>query len=241
MPASLRVIRRSRFTCRQAAHWISAPATNGTRRWPWWRLPSSLCCIGNCNGLPTSPCSMWMPWSLPAPVVVKGGFTSIASQAIARHLLDTSLGLSFLAFCDAETRRTALALLGTSTDPWNQIMDKPAALQQLLETIQKNGYATMNPDYSELAYKWHRIRGWRAGADRRDRSRQPESDVSAQFDRRGRRDRTFHSAVTGSGRRHCPRADCCARGQRRLIRLRNSVSSRLHASAWQPTVRCRTK
>jgi IclR family transcriptional regulator, mhp operon transcriptional activator len=67
-------------------------------------------------------------------------------------LLGTSLGLSFLAFCDAETRRTALALLGASTDPWNQIMDRPVALQELLETIRKNGYATMHPDYSELAY-----------------------------------------------------------------------------------------
>jgi IclR family mhp operon transcriptional activator len=67
-------------------------------------------------------------------------------------LLGTSLGLAFLAFCDHDTRETALASLDASTDPWNAIIRTPGRLQQLLETVRRNGYAAMNPDYADTSY-----------------------------------------------------------------------------------------
>ena len=45
-------------------------------------------------------------------------------------LLGTSLGMSFLGFCDAKTRKTALAALSASDDPWNAIIRQPDALRQ---------------------------------------------------------------------------------------------------------------
>lgn len=67
-------------------------------------------------------------------------------------LLGTSLGMSFLAFCDEETRAGALAALAPSTDPWNAIAREPKKLQALLNTVRKRGYATMNKDYADSSY-----------------------------------------------------------------------------------------
>ena len=67
-------------------------------------------------------------------------------------LLGTSLGMAFLAFCDAATREAALAALSASTDPWNAIIRQPAKLERLLATVRRQGYATMNPDYASASY-----------------------------------------------------------------------------------------
>lgn len=67
-------------------------------------------------------------------------------------LLGTSLGIAFLAFCDEETRRAALAALGASTDPWDGIIRQPEKLKRLLATVRRNGYATMNTAYSDVSY-----------------------------------------------------------------------------------------
>lgn len=67
-------------------------------------------------------------------------------------LLGTSLGRSFLAFCDAATREKALAALHGSPDPWNEIAGRPEALREMLETVRRNGYATMDRDYSSSSY-----------------------------------------------------------------------------------------
>lgn len=67
-------------------------------------------------------------------------------------LLGTSLGLAFLAFCDDDTREAALLALGASPDPWNAIIREPRRLQQRLAAVRSNGYATMNPDYSQSSY-----------------------------------------------------------------------------------------
>ncbi|TGE01652.1 helix-turn-helix domain-containing protein [Methylobacterium nonmethylotrophicum] len=67
-------------------------------------------------------------------------------------LLGTSLGMAFLAFCDATTRAGALAALSGSSDPWNAVARDPAAVEALLETVRRNGYASMNKDYSDTSY-----------------------------------------------------------------------------------------
>jgi len=67
-------------------------------------------------------------------------------------LLGTSLGQSFLAFCDATTRDKAIAALHGSKDPWNEILQRPNDLRRRLEAIRRNGYATMNKDYSSISY-----------------------------------------------------------------------------------------
>lgn len=67
-------------------------------------------------------------------------------------LLGTSLGVSFLAFCDGETRDDALSRLTGSGDPWNAIVHRPAALGRLLERVRRDGYATMDEDYSSRSY-----------------------------------------------------------------------------------------
>jgi len=67
-------------------------------------------------------------------------------------LLGTSLGMSFLAFCNDETRTSALAALAASTDSWNAIVREPKKLQALLNTVRKRGYATMNKEYSDSSY-----------------------------------------------------------------------------------------
>jgi IclR family mhp operon transcriptional activator len=67
-------------------------------------------------------------------------------------LLGTSLGMAFLAFCNEETRRAAIAALSSSTDPWNAIVRQPDKLKRLLATVRRNGYATMNTAYSDASY-----------------------------------------------------------------------------------------
>jgi len=67
-------------------------------------------------------------------------------------LLATSLGKSFLAFCDEKTRENAVAALATSNDPWNAIVREPKKLQATLNAVRKRGYATMNKDYSDSSY-----------------------------------------------------------------------------------------
>jgi IclR family mhp operon transcriptional activator len=67
-------------------------------------------------------------------------------------LLGTSLGMSFLAFCDETTRANALAALAASTDPWSAIAREPKKLQGMLNIVRKRGYATMSQDYSDSSY-----------------------------------------------------------------------------------------
>ncbi len=67
-------------------------------------------------------------------------------------LLGTSLGMAFLAFCDEVTRKAALAALSGSADPWNAIVKQPEKLKRLLAAVRRNGYATMNADYSDVSY-----------------------------------------------------------------------------------------
>jgi IclR family transcriptional regulator, mhp operon transcriptional activator len=67
-------------------------------------------------------------------------------------LLGTSLGMSFLAFCDEKTRANAIAALAASNDPWNAIVREPKKLQAMLNAVRKRGYATMNKDYSDSSY-----------------------------------------------------------------------------------------
>jgi len=67
-------------------------------------------------------------------------------------LLGTSLGLSFLGFCDAHTRAAALAALGGSEEPWDAILREPDRLRCLLDGVRRRGYATMNPAYSDRSY-----------------------------------------------------------------------------------------
>ena len=67
-------------------------------------------------------------------------------------LLGASLGMAFLAFCAEDTRRAAFAALAQSADPWNAIIKQPEKLKRLLESVRRNGYATMNNAYSDLSY-----------------------------------------------------------------------------------------
>lgn len=67
-------------------------------------------------------------------------------------ILATSLGLTYLAHADAETRATVLARAAQDPAAWNDIARTPAKAERLLAKVRKQGYATMHPDYSRIEY-----------------------------------------------------------------------------------------
>jgi IclR family mhp operon transcriptional activator len=67
-------------------------------------------------------------------------------------MLLTSIGLAYLAFCDAERRDRIIDRLATIADPRNDLSRDRPTLNRTLAEVRAKGFATMNRSYSMQEY-----------------------------------------------------------------------------------------
>lgn len=67
-------------------------------------------------------------------------------------MLVTSIGLTYLAFCEAAERERIIDRLAASPEQWNDLSRDPESLAGVLEAIRRQGYAVMSDDYSERVF-----------------------------------------------------------------------------------------
>lgn len=67
-------------------------------------------------------------------------------------VLATSLGLAYLAHCEAPVREAVLARAADDPAPWNQPARNPILAERLFQEIRARGYATMDPGYTRQEY-----------------------------------------------------------------------------------------
>lgn len=67
-------------------------------------------------------------------------------------MLVTSIGLTYLAYCDPQQRQRIIALLADTPDPWNALARQPEQLDALLDNVRDQGYAVMSGGYSDEVF-----------------------------------------------------------------------------------------
>lgn len=67
-------------------------------------------------------------------------------------MLGTSLGLSYLAFCDESRQKRIIDTLAANPDHWNDLARNPKRLHKLLAEIRQRGYALMDNRYSRTVF-----------------------------------------------------------------------------------------
>lgn len=67
-------------------------------------------------------------------------------------MLVTSIGLTYLAFCEDRERQRVLQRLGESPEEWNALARQPERLDELLAQVREQGYAVMSSDYSDKVF-----------------------------------------------------------------------------------------
>lgn len=67
-------------------------------------------------------------------------------------MLATSIGLTYLAFCEEAERTRIINQLANLPDEWNALARQPEKLQKLLEKVRKQGYAVMEEQYSDKVF-----------------------------------------------------------------------------------------
>lgn len=67
-------------------------------------------------------------------------------------VLMTSIGLSYLAWCQDAERQRIVGALARIPGRWTELARKPARLRALLDEVRANGYAVMSPEYTEEVY-----------------------------------------------------------------------------------------
>ncbi len=67
-------------------------------------------------------------------------------------ILATSLGLTYVAFCDPDEREAILKRAAKDPAPWNDIARDSKLANVTFARIRKQGYALMHPAYSEQQY-----------------------------------------------------------------------------------------
>jgi IclR family mhp operon transcriptional activator len=67
-------------------------------------------------------------------------------------MLATSIGLTYLAFCQADERQRTIDLLADTPDEWNELARQPEQLAKLLDQVREQGYAVMGGDYSDKVF-----------------------------------------------------------------------------------------
>jgi IclR family mhp operon transcriptional activator len=103
----------------------------------------------------------------PSDIGIHSGDSMIVAQTSREHgplyfrretgyrapILVTSLGLAYLAFCNAEERQRVLAYLATLGEPRNKLARKPSVLEERFAQIRLQGFAKMEPSYSTEEYQ----------------------------------------------------------------------------------------
>jgi IclR family transcriptional regulator, mhp operon transcriptional activator len=103
----------------------------------------------------------------PSDIGIHSGDSMIVAQTTREHgplyfrreagyrapLLVTSVGLAYLAFCNAEERQRILAYLATMSEPRNKLAKKPGVLEERFAQIRLQGFAKMDPSYSSEEYQ----------------------------------------------------------------------------------------
>lgn len=77
----------------------------------------------------------------------------IRASGFRAPMLVTSLGLAYLAHCDARERAAVLARLAGDPASENDLARDPARLESRLDQIRDQGFATMDPSYSRAHYE----------------------------------------------------------------------------------------
>lgn len=67
-------------------------------------------------------------------------------------MLATSIGLTYLAFCEDEERQRIINRLADSGHEWNDLARQPERLAQRLDEVRKQGYAVMDGEYSDKVF-----------------------------------------------------------------------------------------
>ncbi|MDF0732779.1 helix-turn-helix domain-containing protein [Pseudomonas entomophila] len=67
-------------------------------------------------------------------------------------MLVTSIGLTYLAFCDRNERERIIERLADSPEEWNDLARQPQRLATILDEVREQGYAVMGADYSEKVF-----------------------------------------------------------------------------------------
>jgi IclR family transcriptional regulator, mhp operon transcriptional activator len=103
----------------------------------------------------------------PSDIGIHSGDSMIVAQTSREHgplyfrreagyrapILVTSLGLAYLAFCNAEDRRRLVTDLATIGGPRYKLAKRPNALEELFARIRLQEFATMDPNYSAEEYQ----------------------------------------------------------------------------------------
>lgn len=77
----------------------------------------------------------------------------IRASGFRAPVLVTSLGLAWLAHCSEAERAAFVVRAAADPAPHNDLARDPQALQARLQTVQAQGYATMDPSYSRANYE----------------------------------------------------------------------------------------
>lgn len=67
-------------------------------------------------------------------------------------MLVTSIGLTYLAFCDDHERHRIIENLAATEGDWNQLAREPERLEELLEHVRSDGFAVMSDEYSHTVF-----------------------------------------------------------------------------------------
>lgn len=96
-------------------------------------------------------------FDLDAMVVVRtsrgGGPLSFNRQPGFRSpMLATSIGLTYLAFCEDTERNRIIKHLANSPGEWNALARQPEELEKILNKVREQGYAVMDGEYSDKVF-----------------------------------------------------------------------------------------
>ena len=67
-------------------------------------------------------------------------------------MLVTSIGITYLAFCEEDERQRIIKLLASTPGDWNQLAHEPERLNRLLEQVRQDSFAVMSDEYSSNVF-----------------------------------------------------------------------------------------